>query len=88
MGLGDYHSNHGSHLIILVIHHTLVDSVIDRVVIAVVLVADIAVVAVMVHITAAVLFLVAVAVIYAEMGDSQGLPHQILLHIQRFQRHA
>ena len=93
MWLGDNHSNHGLHIIvILVIHDNPMEggrggAVVADVVIALALATAVVVFAAAVAIVVVVVVAVAV-VVYAQMSHCQSLPHQVLLYIQRFQRHT
>ena len=93
MWLADNYTNHGLHIIvILVIHDSPVEggrggAVVADVVIALALATAVVVFAAAVAIVVVVVVAVAV-VVYAQMSHCQSLPHQVLLYIQRFQRHT
>ena len=100
MWLADNYTNHGLHIIvILVIHDSPVEGGRGGAVVADVVIALALATAVVVFAAAVVVFAAAVAivvvvvvavavVVYAQMSHCQSLPHQVLLYIQRFQRHT
>ena len=94
MWLGDDNTNHRLYIIvILVIHENPVEggrgggAAVANVVIALALATAVVVFAAAVAIVVVVVVVVAV-VVYAQMSHCQSLPHQVLLYIQRFQRHT
>ena len=93
MWLGDDHTNHRLYIIvILVIHENPVEggrgggAAVANVVIALALATAVVVFAAAVAIV--VVVVVVAVVVYAQMSHCQSLPHQVLLYIQRFQRHT
>ena len=97
MWLGDDHTNHRLYIIVILVIHdspmeggrrggAAVANVVNALALATAVVVFAAAVAIVVVVV--VVVVVVAVVVYAQMSHCQSLPHQVLLYIQRFQRHT